>query len=76
MDNIRKISVGPDYKGSSMHYIVGQKVVGDTSEIELIRFDESKNSIKIFIRNEKNETLLWKEFNFTMPVAIEYNINY
>ena len=74
--DIRKISVGPDYKGSSMHYIVGQKVVGDTSEIELIRFDESKNSIKIFIRNEKNETLLWKEFNFTMPVAIEYNINY
>lgn len=76
MDNIRKISVGPDYKGSSMHYIVGQKVVGDTSEIELIRFDEVKNSIKIFIRNDNNESLLWKEFNFTMPIAIEYNINF
>jgi hypothetical protein len=77
MDNIRKISVGPDYKGSSMHYILGQKVLGDTSEIELIRFDEVKNSIKIFIRNsEKNESLLWKEFNFTMPIAIEYNINF
>lgn len=73
--DIRKISIGPDYKGSAMHYIVGQRVLGDTNEIECILFDKDKGSIKIFIRNEKNETTLWKEFNSTIPIAIEYNIN-
>jgi hypothetical protein len=74
--DIRKISVGPDYKGGAMHYIVGQNVLGDTNEIECILFDKDKRSIKIFIRNEKNETTLWKEFNFAIPVSIEYNINF
>jgi hypothetical protein len=76
MDNIRKISIGPDYKGSAMHYIVGQRVLGDTNEIHLIRFDDETSSIKIFIRNDKLETVLWKEFNSTIPIAIEYNINF
>lgn len=75
MDNIRKISVGPDYKVSAMHYIVGQRVLGDTNEIHLIRFDEQTNSIKIFIINDNLEVVLWKEFNSTIPIAIEYNIN-
>lgn len=74
--DIRKVSVGPDYKGGAMHYIVGQKVLNDTNEIHLIQFDESKGSIKIYIINEKNEVVLWKEFNHSMPVSIEYNINY
>jgi len=72
---IRKISVGPDYKGGAMHYIVGQKVLGDTQEIHLIKYDDHKQSIKIYIANEKNEIVIWKEFNNTIPVAIEYNIN-
>lgn len=75
MHEIRKISIGPDYKGSAMHYIVGQRVLGDTNEIHLIKFDEDKNSVKIFIINEKSEIVLWKEFNSTIPIAIEYNIN-
>lgn len=74
--DIRKISIGPDYKGSAMHYIVGQKVLNDTNEIECIKLDEERNSIKIFIRNDKNETTLWKEFNSTIPISIEYNIYY
>lgn len=73
--DIRKISIGPDYKGSAMHYIVGQRVLGDTNEIHLIKFDDEKNSIKIFIINDKLEVILWKEFNSTIPTAIEYNIN-
>jgi len=74
--DIRKISVGPDYKGSAMHYIVGQKVLNDTHEIHLIRFAPDTGSIKIHIINEKSEVMLWKEFNHTIPVAIEYNIHY
>jgi len=73
--DIRKISIGPDYKGSAMHYIVGQRILGETNEIHLIKFDEAKNSFKIFIINDKQEVVLWKEFNSTIPIAIEYNIN-
>jgi len=73
--DIRKISVGPDYKNGAMHYIVGQKVLNDTQEIHLIKYDEIKKSIKIYIINEKQEVVLWKEFNDTVPVSIEYNIN-
>ena len=74
--DIRKIAIGPDYKGGDMHYIVGQKVINDTNEIHLIKYDERKQSIKIYIINLKNEVVLWKEFSSTIPVSIEYNISY
>ena len=48
---IRKISVGPDYKNGAMHYILGQKVLNDTQEIYLIKYDNLKQSIKIYIIN-------------------------
>jgi hypothetical protein len=73
--DIRKISIGPDYKGGAMHYIVGQKVLNDTNEIHLIKLDVDKQSIKIYIINEKAEVVLWKEFTSTIPISIEYNIN-
>jgi len=74
--DIRKISVGPDYKTSAMHYIVGQKVLGDSNEIHLIKHDDQNNSILVYIVNQKNEVVLWKEFNSTIPISIEYNINF
>jgi len=74
--DIRKIAIGPDYKGGAMHYIVGQKVLGDSNEIHLIKYNAEKNSILIYIVNQKEEVVLWKEFNATVPISIEYNINY
>jgi hypothetical protein len=74
--DIRKVSIGPDYKGGAMHYIVGQKVLNETHEIHLIKFDTSSGSVKIYIINEKNEVMLWKEFTHTVPVSIEFNIAY
>ena len=73
--DIRKISIGADYKSSSMHYIVGQDVLGGTYTIDLIRHAQSSNSIKIWI-HKQDEIFLWKEFNSQMPIAIEYNINF
>lgn len=73
---VRKISIGADYKGSAMHYIVGQKILGDTNEIHLIKFDQKLNSFKIYIINKKEEVVLWKEFNSQIPISIEYNINF
>jgi hypothetical protein len=76
MQDIRKISVGPDYKGGAMHYIVGQKILNETNEIHLIKYDADHQSFKIYIINDGNEVILWKEFNSTIPVSVEYNINY
>ena len=74
--DIRKISIGPDYKIGAMHYIVGQKILGDSNEIHLIRYNEDRKSIQIFIINKKEEVVLWKEFTFTIPISIEFNIDF
>jgi hypothetical protein len=73
--DIRKISIGPDYKSGAMHYITGQSILGDSNKIHLIKRDEFK-SILIYIINIKEEVVLWKEFTSPMPISIEYNINY
>ena len=64
--DIRKISVGPDYKSSSMHYIVGQDVLNGAYKIHLIKQEEGE--VKIWIEKE-DEVILWKSFNDTMPIA-------
>tara|TARA_R100000781_G_scaffold26615_1_gene19734 strand:- start:586 stop:810 length:225 start_codon:yes stop_codon:yes gene_type:complete len=73
--DIRKISIGPNYKSDAMHYIVGQEVLGGKYVIHLIQYVQRSDSIKIWIERE-GEILLWKEFNSHMPVSIEYNINF
>ncbi len=72
---IRKISLGSDYKSSAMHYIVGQEVLNKEYIIHLIQYDSDKDSYKIWIER-KDEVVLWKEFNKNMPASIEYNINF
>ena len=71
--DIRKISIGADYKSGAMHYIVGQEVLGGSYAIHLIQ--EDTESYKIWIIKGE-EVLLWKEFKSTMPVSLEYNINF
>lgn len=73
MGAIRKISIGPDYKSGAMHYIVGQDVLGSTHKIHLIKFNNNKSSIEIWIQL-KDEIFLWKEFSETVPISIEYDI--
>jgi len=70
--DIRKISIGADYK-SAMHYLTGQEVLGGSHKIHLIQLSE--DSYKIWIQRG-NEVLLWKEFLKTLPVSLEYNINF
>jgi hypothetical protein len=73
---IRKVSIGPDYKGGAMHYIQDQPILNDTYKIHLIKFDDDRGSIKIYIINDLGEVLLWKEFNSCMPISIEYKIDF
>lgn len=75
MGIIRKISIGPDYKSGAMHYITGQRVLNDTYIIHLIKFNNTSQSIEIWIES-KDEIVLWKEFTHTVPISIEYNIRF
>ena len=45
--DIRKISIGADYKSGAMHYIVGQEVLGGNYTIHLIQ--QENQSFKICI---------------------------
>ena len=67
---IRKISIGSDYKSGAMHYIVGQEVLGSSHIIHLIQ-----GSYKIWIQRG-DEVYMWKEFLSTLPISLEYNINF
>lgn len=75
MEDIRKISVGPDYK-TSMHYVVGQKVLSEKFEIHKIIRDDHDGRIRVYILNDREEVLLWKAFNFSIPISIEFNIDF
>ena len=68
---IRKISVGVDYK-NAMHYVVGQEVLRGSGYIYQIQIDDG---VDIWIKKD-DEVLKWKSFNINMPISIEYNINF
>lgn len=74
--DIRKISIGPDYKSGAMHYLVGQPVLNSSYIIHLIKYYSETDSIKVWIENGDGEIVCWKEFNCNMPISIEYNINF
>lgn len=75
--DIRKISIGPDYKSGGMHYLVGQTVLNGNYIIHLIKYSSTENAYQIYIEDSsEQEVLLWKQFNSTMPISLEYNINF
>jgi len=73
--DIRKISIGADYKSGAMHYITGQDVLGGKYQIHLIQHDHTHDSYKIWII-KGDEILLWKEFKNTLPISLEFNIHF
>ena len=68
--DIRKISIGSDYKSGSMHYIVGQEVLGGKYKIHLIQAKTSTQSYKLWVENNVKEIILWKEFLYTLPITL------
>ena len=72
--NIRKISIGSDYKNDAMHYAAGQNVYGGHT-ISHIIFDEQDASYNIYIKKE-SEVLPWKKFNSHMAISVEYDLEY
>ncbi len=71
--DIRKISIGPDYKSGAMHYLVGQNVLNGEYRIRLMRCVDDE--YRIWIESE-DEVMLWKSFTSPMPISVEYNINF
>jgi len=72
--NIRKISIGSDYKNDAMHYSVGQQVYGG-HEIAYIVFDNQDTSYNIYIKKNA-EVMPWKKFNSNMAISVEYDLEY
>jgi len=72
--NIRKISIGSDYKNDAMHYSVGQEVYGGHI-ISCILHNEDDNSYVVWIE-KRDELLAWKKFNTNMAIAVEYDLVY
>lgn len=74
MRDIRKISVGPDYK-NALHYTVGQDIISGTHKIHNIKADENLCYV-IFVENPDQEVFAWKSISNTVPVIVEYNIDF
>jgi hypothetical protein len=72
---IRKIAVGPDLKSGAMHYVVGQPILDKSWSIHLIQMNE-EGFITIWIQSQAEEILAWKGFTPSMPISIEYNIDF
>ena len=72
--NIRKISIGSDYKNDAMHYSVGQQGYGG-HEIAYIIFDNQDASYNIYIK-KNSEVMPWKKFNSNMAISVEYDLEY
>ena len=70
--NIRKISIGRDYKDNAMHYSVGQEVYGGHIICDII---EEENKYLVYIK-KNDEVLPWKEFNKNMAITVEFNLEY
>ena len=73
MNIIRKISVGPDYM-KCMHYTVGQEVLNKEYVIHAIT--ENKNGGFLIWIQKDIEIVCWKNFSNTMPVSVEYKIDF
>ena len=74
VSNIRKISIGSDYKNDAMHYSIGQEVYGGHI-IEAILNNEQSGEYSIYIKKD-NEVLPWKRFNSNMAIAVEFDLKY
>ena len=74
MSNIRKISIGSDYKNDAMHYSLGQEVYGGHIICDIIS-DESNGEYSIYIK-KNDEILPWKRFNRQMAIAVEFDLKY
>ena len=71
MKQIRKISIGSNYKDSAMHYSIGQEVYGGHRVSQIIKVEAGYD---IIIRKDSVDKI-WKTFNNCMAIALEYRLD-
>jgi hypothetical protein len=69
--DIRRISVGPDYK-NAMHFSKGKEAFGGHVIHEILFIEDGYN---VFLKNKNEEIFQWKRI-VGMPILIEYNIEF
>lgn len=75
MQEIRKISIGPDYF-NAMHVTVGKPILKGSATIHSIQSNSEETEFLVWIRSNEDSTVKhWKTYK-NMPVAIEYNLDY
>tara|TARA_R110000824_G_scaffold143801_1_gene311534 strand:- start:698 stop:922 length:225 start_codon:yes stop_codon:yes gene_type:complete len=74
MSNIRKISIGSDYKNDAMHYSVGQEVYGGHTICDIL--SSAKEGEYLIYIKKGDEVLPWKKFNSHMAIAVEFDLEY
>lgn len=72
---IRKIWVGPNVL-NSMTYHCGQNVLKGDYSIHSIRRDAQTQNITVNVIDASKQVFVWKEFNSTVPVSIEYDVDF
>lgn len=58
-----------------MNFVTGNHAYGGYS-IASIEKDEDDSSYVILIKNKQNEVIEWKRFSASVPVTVEYSLNY
>ena len=71
MKQIRKISIGSNYKEGAIHYSIGQQVYGGHQISEIIK---QETGYDIIIRKDSVDKI-WKTFNNYMAIALEYRLD-
>lgn len=72
MNIIRKIGVGPDYM-KCMNYSIGQEVLNRQYVIHHIK--ATNEGYEVWIKKD-DEIVCWKKFSMSMPVSLEYKIDF
>lgn len=74
---IRKISIGTQPKGNSMHYFLGQKVSDKYTVSSIIEVPtEVGRRHDIYVKDESGVEMKWKEVNEYLPKILEYNLEF
>ena len=77
MDNrIRKISIAKNYisEDKIMNYVVGNHAYGDYKVVAIEEHED--RSVIIYAKNTNDEIIEWKKFNSSVPMVIEFSMDY
>lgn len=73
--DIRKISVGVNFPNQAMHFQVGSEVGFKGIKYKIHRIVKVERAYDIYI-SDGDISLLWKSVLDSMPVVVEYNIDF